>query len=195
MQIYDLQALSGATCWWNVITYLCGFFFLSTIAIRSLFAWTPSPVPIRSAILFWVCRCLGILILVATPGTDTALKSDILKALCFVKHESPATRTRQIGVTCHALTTEAFTSFCQMFDGATCFCLQPPHGVVDSTVFYFLEFSRLFGLTLRLSRSCLSMPPGTLTTSEAVIFAGSRAWFPFFSTSLWPPCSSLRFDD
>ena len=179
MQIYDLQALSGATCWCNVISYLCGV-SSGTIAIRSLFAWTPSPPTIRSAILFRVCRCLGILILVATPGTDTALKSDILKALGFVKHESPATRTRQIGVTCHALTTEASTSFCQMFDGATCFCLQLPHGVAVSTVFYFLEFSRLFGLTLRLSRSCLSMPPGTLTTPEAGIFSGSRAWFTFF---------------
>ena len=90
----------------------------------------------------------------------------VVKAFGSVKHEGPSTSKRQIGEICQALYTEAFTSFCQTYDGAMCsdlprhHCLLPPHGVEDCTVFssfscapccirdLLLDLSRLLGLAL-----------------------------------------------
>ena len=49
------------------------------------------------------------------------------------------------------------------------------------------DVSRLLGLALRLSRSCLLLPPGLLDTLEAGTCAGSRAccFFFVFSFVLW----------
>ena len=103
-----------------------------------------------------------------------------MKALGSVKHEGPTTRKRQKGEICQALNTEAFTSFCQAYDGAMCSELRgqhfllPPYGVQDCTASssssralgcirdLLLDLSRLLGLALRPSRSCLSLPPGIL---------------------------------
>ena len=97
----------------------------------------------------------------------------------------------QIGEICQALYTEAFTSFCNTFDGAM--CSDPPplpagtiHGVEDRTVFFLfpdrllanllLDLSCLFGMALRPSRSCLSMPPGNLATLEAGVICVPNNW-------------------
>ena len=96
------------------------------------------------------------------------------ETLGSVKHEGPATRMLQTEGVCQALTIAAFTSSCQMNVGSLPLgppghhCLQPLHGVEERHCFFaylrvhsqhsrdhFLCFSRHFGLTLRLSRSCL----------------------------------------
>ena len=97
-----------------------------------------------------------------------------------VKHEGPSTSKRQIGEICQALYTEAFTSFCQTYDGAMCsdfpgtiaFCLHMVWrmALVSSAPCLYARLHlrpspRSFpflGLALRPSRSCLSMPPGNL---------------------------------
>ena len=76
----------------------------------------------------------------------------ILRTLGSVKHEGPPARKWQKGDICHALTTEAFTFFCQAYDGAMCsgpprhHCLLPPHVVEDCTVFTSLSLRFFFSL-------------------------------------------------
>ena len=104
-----------------------------------------------------------------------------VKAFHSFKHEGPTTSMRHIGVICQALNTEAITSFCQAYDGAMCSDLHRIHCFLASTWrggmhrFFFLSPVRLvafanllrdlscpLGLSLRPSRSCLSMPPKNL---------------------------------
>ena len=68
------------------------------------------------------------------PQHGATLNFDV-KAFGSVKHNGPTSSKRHIGVICQALYTEAFTSFCQTYDGAMFsdiywhHCLLPPPGV------------------------------------------------------------------
>ena len=103
------------------------------------------------------CRACGIF----CAPLDFQIKSLYLLgtvASCVLLHdptlapsstEAPSTSMRQTGEVCHALYTEAFTSFCHAYDRARCsdppghHCLLPPHVAEDCTVFSSFFCARL----------------------------------------------------
>ena len=200
MRVHDLKTCSDDACWCHVISYLgrchlivhrCWVFLLtrpsSTLApLPHLHVFTLSAVPSQHVKTDPHC----------VPQHGTTLRF-VVKALGSVKHEGPTTSMRQIGVICQTLNTEAFTSFCQAYDGAMCSdlprhrCLLPPHGVEDCTVVFSSSFLCAW-LHSRPSRSLPSSWPGTAPFS-LLSFAATGNSLPRWRLALAQEAASGTF--
>ena len=183
------------------------------MASRSLSTLAPLPAPVG------LHFCVVPLQLGSTDPHGALRKSirlrgsTILKTLGSVKHEGAPTRKWQKGDICHALTTEAFASFCQRTMeqcalaclGSIAFSLH----MVWKTVLFLLPFSFALCCILATFSSmfpvffawhCAFHAPAfrchreIFAMLEVCTCGGSRVWNFFTSpSSLWHPRISVLF--